>query len=130
MKKKLKIIELLNNKDIYMRMYSGVRTKESFEKVMEINKKTIKPIKEILEEIEEQKKLYQQKIEDAADKNKDKVKAEVNEAFDKRLNEEVEIEFIKVSEETLKEGNFNAFELSLIEDLINFKDTDNKENDC
>ena len=130
MKKKLKIIELLNNKDIYMRMYSGVRTKESFEKVMEINKKTIKPIKEILEEIEEQKKLYQQKIEDASDKNKDKVKAEVNEAFDKRLNEEVEIEFIKVSEETLKEGNFNAFELSLIEDLINFKDTDNKENDC
>jgi len=101
-----------------MRMYKGIRTGESFEKVMEINKKTIKPIKEILEEIEEQRKLYAQKVQDASAEKKEIVQREVNEAFNKRLNEEVEVEIVEITEEQLKDGNFDAFEYGLIEEFI------------
>lgn len=112
------IRELVQNYKLYNRMYSGVKTKDSIDKALDISRKTIKPMNEVIEEVESLKKLYQQEIDDAKEKDKKDVESRINKEFNKKLSESVDIDFVKIKKEHLADGDFNPFELSLIEKFI------------
>ena len=107
MKKKMKLIDVVRNKHVFEKLYSGIT---DFNRVLEIDKKTIEPMERLF-------KNYDKKLAAIREEYKDKPE-KGDEAYKEMVLQDVEIDFVTITKKEAEKIGFNVFEYQLVKDLI------------
>ena len=115
----MKLKELIQNREIYQRLYANIT---NYDRIVEIDEKIVEPMMKALEAhdkmLENFKKRLAEETKDKSEEEKQEITDTINQEYQKELDKDIKVEPMKVTKEEAKLAGFNVFEYRQIKHLI------------